>query len=175
MAKLACMDKDETFLTIREVIEMLGVSHSRFYKVIRIKPDFPEVRTNYYNKHIDVFRRHTNPKVYVKAEIEEWLKNNDITSRGNIRVRTQYDLWAYELAEKAGLTIEEAVEKYARKNGRKDILLMRLQPYDPNEEYPAYMFTELAKRFNLSKARIADICAEEIDEMWMNYKKDLNS
>lgn len=64
-------------VTISEVMKMLGISKSTFYR-LRKQDGFPACRHDYKNKNVDCFKRKTIRIVYVKEEIEKWKALNSI-------------------------------------------------------------------------------------------------
>ena len=68
---VACMADNNELVTIPEAMKLLGLSKNQFYRS-RTRDDFPKLRHDYTNKHVDSLRRKTAKAVYLKAELEEW-------------------------------------------------------------------------------------------------------
>lgn len=65
------MEVNNELITIPEAMKLLGLSKNQFYRY-RTKDDFPRLRHDYTNKHVDNLRRKTARAVYLKSELEEW-------------------------------------------------------------------------------------------------------
>lgn len=75
MSKLSCMQDNNEFITIKETIEFLQLSKTQFYR-IRTREDFPKLRHDYTNKHVDSLRRKTARAVYHREEINKWKEKH---------------------------------------------------------------------------------------------------